>query len=90
MLVKLLGVIDILAIIALLAVKILPQPVVILMALYLIIKGVLFMIIGQPFPNFFDVASGIYVASASYGISHWILTSIAVIYIGQKAVVSLF
>lgn len=90
MLLKLLGIIDILAIISLLAVNILPQPLVLFMALYLIIKGALFTIIGGQLPSLFDVVSGIYIAAASYGISHWIITVIIMIYIGQKAIISLF
>lgn len=90
MLLKLLGVLDILAIIALLSATILPKTIMLVIALYLIIKGVLFMITGTPLPNFFDVMSGIYIAAVSYGISHWIPTLLVIIYIGQKAIISLF
>ncbi len=89
MLVKLLGIIDILAIIALLAVNILPQSIILFLALYLIFKGVLFIFLGGFFPSFFDVLSGVYLAAASYGMSHWIATAIIIIFLGQKAFVSL-
>ena len=90
MIVKLLGFADILAIVALLASKILPQPLVIAMAMYLVIKGIFFMITeGITFINFFDLLGGIYLIAASFGISYWILTAIVLIVIGQKAIVSL-
>lgn len=90
MIVKLLGFLDILAVIALLAVKISPKPVVIFMALYLIIKGLFFLITGSNmFMNFFDIVSGAYLAAASYGFSHWIATALVIIFLLQKAVISL-
>ncbi len=90
MLIKILGFADILTIIALLAASILPQPLVILMAVYLILKGIIFVTIGGNIIDILDVIAGFYIATASYGISHWIITSIVVIYLGQKAFISLF
>lgn len=89
MIVKILGFADILAIIALLAAKILPKQLVIIMALYLILKGLLFLIIGGSFTNLIDTSSGLYLVFAAYGISHWIPTTIVVIFILQKAIISL-
>lgn len=90
MLIKILGFADILAIIALLAASILPQPLVILMSIYLILKGIIFVTIGGNIIDVLDVIAGFYMAAASYGISHWIITSIVIIYLGQKAFISLF
>ena len=89
MLVKLLGVADILAIIALLFVTLLPRKLVLIMALYLIFKGVIFMLGGGIFPSFLDLTSGVYIAAASYGISHWIPTLAVIIFLIQKALLSL-
>ncbi len=89
MLIKLLGLTDILAIIALIASSILPQSLVILMAVYLVMKGVIFIAIGGDMINILDIFAGIYTAAASYNISHWIITLIVVIYLGQKAFISL-
>lgn len=88
MLVKILGFADILAIIALLLATVLPRTLVIIMALYLIFKGIAFMLGGSPFPSFFDFTSGLYLAAASYGISHWIPTLAVIIFLIQKAVLS--
>ena len=91
MIVKILGLADILAVIALLLIKILPKPLIIIAALYLIIKGLFFLITGGSiFMNFFDIVSGAYLVSASYGISHWVATSLVIIFLLQKAVISLF
>lgn len=90
MIVKLFGFADLLAVIALLAASILPKELVIIMALYLIIKGVFFTITGGSYlPNLFDVFSGFYLVSAAFGFSHWILNVIVVIFLLQKAFVSL-
>ena len=88
MILKLFGFADILAIIALLAATILPQKLVLLMAIYLIIKGFLFVIMGGVFPNFFDILSGLYLAAASFGISYWIFTTVVVLFLAQKAFLS--
>lgn len=90
MIVKLFGFADLLAVAALLATSILPKELVIIMALYLIIKGVFFIILGcSPFTNLFDAFSGFYLVSAAFGFSHWILNVIIVIFLLQKAFVSL-
>jgi len=89
MLIKLLGFADILAIIALITSSILPQSLVLLMAVYLILKGIIFIAIGSGIANFLDIIAGLYIAAASYSISHWVITSIVIIYLGQKAFISL-
>jgi hypothetical protein len=89
MFLKIFGLADILAIIALLFATILPQDLVILMAIYLIIKGFIFILMGGIFPSGFDILSGFYLIIASFGISHWIMTLIVIIFLLQKAVVSL-
>ncbi len=89
MILKLLGIADIFAIIALIASSILPQSILIFLGLYLIIKGLIFMLIGGPFPSFFDMSCGFYLISVSYGIEHWIPTTIVLLFLAQKAFISL-
>ena len=89
MIVKLLGFTDILAIVALLGASMLPQISVLIMGLYLIIKGVLFMILGGQLPNILDIICGFYIVTVSYGLSHWVINLIVILYIGQKAIISL-
>ncbi len=89
MILKILGLADILAIMALLAATILPQKLVILMALYLIIKGLFFILTGGVFPSFFDIISGLYLVIASFGISHWIPTVVITLFLLQKAFFSM-
>ena len=89
MLLRLLGIADLLALIALLLATYLPQSLVIIMSLYLTIKGTFFLILGNPV-SLLDIFAGIYLASASYGLSHWSITSIITILILQKAIISVF
>ena len=89
MIVKILGVADMLAVLSLLLASVIPQVIIIIMALYLIIKGLIFTIIGN-IPSFIDLIIGFYIIAVSFGISHWIITLIVVVYIVQKAVISVF
>ena len=54
-----------------------------------ILKGIIFIAIGSGIANFLDIIAGLYIAAASYSISHWVITSIVIIYLGQKAFISL-
>ena len=91
MILKLLGFADILAIIALLGVSLLPKQIILIMAFYLIVKGVFFTITspGVFLANFLDILCGIYLVAAFYGVSHWFITVILTIFLLQKAFVSL-
>ncbi len=90
MIVKILGFADILAVIALLTSSFLPQNLVIFMAIYLIIKGLYFILLGGLFPNVFDIISGLYLIIASFGFTHWIPTVLVMLFLLQKAIISLF
>ena len=89
MLLKLMGIADVLAVIAMFLAAYLPQSLVIIMALYLILKGIFFTLMGDMI-SLVDVFAGIYLASASFGASHWIMTLILTVIILQKAIVSIF
>lgn len=88
MLLKLLGAADILSLISLLLVNYLPATLVIIMAFYLIIKGIIFTLMGDAF-SLMDVFSGLYIVSSIYGISHWSITLIIAVLILQKSIVSI-
>lgn len=90
MILKILAIADLLAIISLLATNVLPQVLVIIMAIYLIIKGLAFIIMGGLFPSILDMLSGLYLVLAVFGMSHWVFSVVVVIFLGQKAVLSLF
>ena len=90
MILKLLAFADILAILALLLSSFLPKTLILLMALYLVVKGLTFIFLfGNLFPSFFDVLCGFYIILAGFGITHWILTVIVILFLGQKAFFSL-
>jgi len=89
MLIKILGAADILAVLSLFLAAVLPQAIIIILALYLIIKGFIFAIMGN-IPSLIDLMIGFYIILVSFGIYHWIPTLIAAIYILQKAIVSIF
>ncbi len=90
MILKLLGFADILAIIALLAASILPKTLIIIMSIYLLVKGLFFLITGgNLITNFLDIVSGFYIIAASFGVSHWIATVIVGIFLLQKALISI-
>jgi len=90
MLLKILAIGDILAIISLLGISILPSKFILIMGLYLVMKGVLFMILGGSVPSLLDAGCGIYIIAVAFGIMHWIPTTIVIIYLAQKALVSMF
>lgn len=88
MILKLLAFADILAILALIGSSLLPQNIVILMGIYLIIKGLAFVLIGGSFANFFDMTVGFYLIIAAFGITNWIPTVLSILFLGQKAFLS--
>lgn len=89
MILKILGFADFLAIVALLSANILPKILVIIMAGYLIVKGLFFALTGGVFPSFFDILSGLYLIIAANGVTHWILTTFVTLFLIQKAFFSL-
>ncbi len=89
MIIKILAIADILAIIALLGSSLLPQNIIILMGLYLIIKGLVFTLLYRNIISFLDSVCGFYLILAAFSFAHWIPTTIVLIYLGQKAFFSL-
>ena len=90
MLIKILGILDVISVLMLIFASWLPQKLIIVMAVYLIIKGIYFSLMGGFFPNAIDSLVGFYLIVASAGISHWIPTVLIIIFMLQKALVSIF
>lgn len=88
MLLKILGFADFVAVFSLVFVDFLPKDLVVIMGIYLILKGLFFTLIGGNMISMLDAGAGIYHVMATYGFSHWIVTSIVVVFIFQKAFVS--
>ena len=59
------------------------------LALYLIIKGVLFGLSGDKL-SWVDTLAGLYLGLIAFGYSYWLITFIFVIYLAQKVVISFF
>jgi len=89
MLIKILGTIDLLAILSLILVEYLPHGLIIIMAVYLMVKGIFFGLTGS-FISLVDSLAGFYLVAASYGFYHWIISIILVIFLLQKAIISIF
>ena len=85
--VRLLGVGDILAALAILLAGSLPVTVVRLFALYLVMKGGVFTFLGDRM-SLLDAVCGLYLLAASNGISFTLISVAAAIYLVQKAVLS--
>ncbi len=58
-------------------------------AMFLILKGFLFVLM-RNLISWLDIFCGIYVIILSWGFSHWLPTTLAVIFLGQKGLLSLF
>ncbi len=88
MVVKILGIVDLLAALSILLLKfnITPKIMVLTLAAYLIIKGVIFI---KSLTSWADIAAGIIMILAFYG---WfnILTWAAAVWLTQKGLISLF
>lgn len=85
---KILGLGDLLCIFAILFAKFLPLQIIILAAFYLIIKGMVFAL-GGDIVSFMDIGIGIYLLLTTINISSTFVTTIAVIFLAQKAIFSL-
>ena len=88
MLLKFLALADFVAVFSLVLVNYLPHNMVIIMGIYLILKGLFFTLISGDFISMLDFACGIYHVLAVFGFSYWIITTIVAIYVLQKAFIS--
>ena len=89
MLLKVFGLADILSVLALSIAPVLPPSLVLIMALYLMLKGLIFSLMGDMI-SLIDILIGFYILLVSAGLSQWIITLIASVYILQKAIAPVF
>lgn len=89
MLIKLMGLADMLAVLALYASTFLPGYIIIIMAIYLMIKGLIFAVMGN-IVSLIDMLIGFYMILIIFGISYWIITLLFAAHLLQKSIVSVF
>ena len=87
MIIKIMGAVDFCAALILLFNGVMPEKLIGYVASYLIGKGVLFGMAGD-IASFIDTGVGIYAIFVAFGLSSTLLTTIATIYLLQKAVIS--
>lgn len=87
--VKLLGIGDLLSILLIWTAQIIPQRFALLAAIYLLGKGGIFAI-GGDFASYIDVICGVYVILLTFGIGNILLSVLFSLYLLQKGVFSLF
>ncbi|HLD06688.1 MAG TPA: hypothetical protein VJC16_04095 [Candidatus Nanoarchaeia archaeon] len=89
MIIKIMGGIDLVASIILFFNGVMPEKLLGYVASYLIGKGVLFGMSGD-IASYIDAGIGVYAIFLSFGLSSTILSTLATIYLLQKAVISFF
>jgi len=89
MLFKLLGILDLIAVISILFAGFLPNRFLITIALLLIVKGTFFFITGN-IMSILDGIAGVYLILLAFNVSVFIISLILAIYLGQKAIMSVF
>ena len=91
MLVKILGVVDIITSLMLLLSKFVPGNIIMIFAVYLIIKGLLFNIFGPNMISMIDLAIGVFLVIGIYtGLSVSFFRVLFFVFLVQKGIFSLF
>lgn len=85
---RILGILDLICALLMLANPIIPRAVLMYFSMYLIFKGGYFAF-KYNVASILDTLAGIYMIAVAYGFSSGVLTLIAVIYLGQKGLISL-
>lgn len=88
MILRLLGILDLISAAIILLAATMPHKIVWAVGVYLITKGGLFALSGD-FMSFVDVSIGFYVLALSYGFAVTIVTVLILVYMAQKSVMSL-
>jgi hypothetical protein len=68
---------------------IIPQKILFYVLLYLIIKGLFFVLVSNDFASYIDIFCGLYVGLLILGISVSFISVLCVVYLAQKAAFSL-
>ena len=88
MLFRTLGTFDFIAVLILMGAAILPHTFLLYAALYLIIKGLIFIFISRDFASYGDLFSGIYLLVFSYGLKVPVVHTIVLFYLIQKTILT--
>ena len=88
MLMRILGILDLLAASSLLLATLLPTEIMIVGAFYLLLKGGFFLCCGD-FTSLFDIAIAIYIMLVSFGTTNTGITAIAALFLMQKSIFSI-
>lgn len=87
MIVKLLGLIDLLAAVFIILLRFnIGRSIALIIAILLLIKSLIFL---RSFVSFIDILSGVFLLLAIYG-HYYFFTWLFVLWLGQKAIISLF
>ena len=84
MIFKTLGLLDLLTVIILAGAAIFPQKILVYAALYMLTKGLFFVFLSNDFASYGDAIAGGYMLLIVFGLTMPMLTTIALIYLGQK------
>ncbi len=88
MLLRLLGVIDLMVALLLLASHILPKDILVVAAIYIILKGLVF-VLAEDIISYVDIAIGLYIFLLMFGFSSNILSLLAALFLIQKGLASI-
>ena len=85
---RLLGILDIVCMLIIVLVDFLPHRIIATFALLLIIKGLMFTIPSPNLNSMADILIGVYIILLSFGLGLWPISLIAIVYLAQKGLVS--
>ncbi len=88
MIFKTLGTLDLLSVILLIGAAIFPKSLLLYAGVYLLLKGIIFIITSKDIASYGDALSGAYLALLSFGTSIEIIGTIVLIYLAQKTVLT--
>jgi hypothetical protein len=89
MIVKLLGLLDLLCVIVLGLAKFLPHQLVMQLGMLMAMKGIIFASM-RNLVSILDALAGIYMGLLIYGFNNRVITIFFIVYLGQKGLLSLF
>jgi len=88
MLFEKLGTLDLITVLILIGAAILPSKLLYIAAIYLVVKGMSFILISKDFASYIDVACGIYLFVLSHGIKIPLLHNVVLLWLLQKTIMT--
>jgi len=89
MIIKIMGLIDIMLALMFFTLTALPRMFIFTAAVYLIVKGLIFSL-GEDIASYFDIAIGVYLLIAGFGFTLNIVSIVSAVFLAQKGLISLF